>query len=198
MEGKAFVRLPSELLDALLQVRLSETGWRILLWVIRQSYGWNRQDTAFSWYRIARELSADRGGVVRTGNLLLRANLLCIRNGRLGIQEDAREWDRRIVGGPGADTPQLTLPGIIADRRPRKPMTCVIANDDGHHLKRCQASSLFRRAKDRCKDKIKTYKDRRRGADTRHHADRIEDTERRHLAGAARPLPGKYDGLSKN
>ena len=71
-----FVRLPTELLGALLHARLSGTQWRILLWVIRHTYGWNRSTTAFSWYQIAKELSLDRGGVFRAGKRLLEGAML--------------------------------------------------------------------------------------------------------------------------
>ncbi len=183
MGTTTFVRLPTDLLEALLRVRLTETGWRIVLWVIRQSYGWNRQTASYSWYRIARELSMDRGGVVRTGNSLLRANVLHILEGRLGVQENHSEWDSALFSCLRDDHGQLWMPGLDADSRHRTPRTRISASDDDHHRNRCQESSLFRRAKDSSKYRLKTYKDK---------------PERRPLAGAASPIPGKYDGLSQD
>jgi hypothetical protein len=65
--------------------------------------------------------------------------------------------------------------------------------------KRCQESSVFRRAKDRSKDKSKTYKDRiSKTADGSHRLAALESTGRQVLAGSAEPVPGKYDGISEN
>ena len=186
-----FVRVPSELLDALLNIPLSGSQWRILLWVIRHTYGWNRITAPFSWYRIASDLAMDRGGVVRSGNRLLRAGILFGQDGRLGIQKDRKLWEfgeRRRRDNPA----QLSMLNISADRSHRKPMTRSIASDDGRHRNRCQESSVFRRAIDSSKDRLKTNKDMhpRKPDDSRQC---IYDS-----AGAARPIPGKYDRISQN
>jgi phage replication O-like protein O len=172
MSEDGFLRIPNALLEALLRVRLTETSWRILLWVIRQTYGWNRKEAPYSWYRIARDLSMDRGGVARSGNKLLGAKVLSIRDGRLAVQEDDEHWDRRIFCCPCDDTRQLWMPGISDDKRHRKPMTDLIATDDGRHRKRCPASSVFRRAINSSKDNIKTNKDTHTGEsdDARHRS----------------------------
>jgi phage replication O-like protein O len=192
-----FVRLPTELLETMLYSKLTGVEARILLWVIRNTYGWNRKATSYSWYQIAKDLSLDRGGVVRAGNTLLRARALCTGQGRLGIQEDYGQW--ALLAAKSDDAGQLWMPGISADKRHRKPMTASIACDDGGHRNRCQESSVFRRAKDRCKDKLKTYI--KTGAANDVALQRFRNgafNEHQHRAGAARPVPGKYDGLSQD
>jgi phage replication O-like protein O len=200
LETTTFVRVPTYLLEALLRVRLTETGWRIVLWVIRQSYGWNRQTAPYSWYRIARDLSADRGGIVRTGNRLLRAKVLFVREGSLGVQENYREWDNAIFPCERDEHGQLWIPGMDADRRHRTPMTRITASDDDRHRNRCQPSSLFRRAKDSSKERLKTYKEMRPdGTDDLRKRRKPQEEQREYSsAGAARPIPGKYDRLSQN
>jgi phage replication O-like protein O len=195
-----FLRIPNALLEALLKLDLTGTQWSILFWTVRNTIGWNRDTTCFSWYRMARELSMDRGGVARAGNRLLGAKVLFVRAGQLGIEEDHREWNRRIFRCACDDARQLWMAGVSDDQRHRKPMTGNIASDDGRHRKRCQESSLFRRAKDSSKDRLKTYKNRHstKNEDHRHRADNAVYTQRRHLAGAAKPIPGKYDSLSQN
>src|SRR5262249_29625189 len=66
-----FVRFPSALLDALSRARLSSAEVRILLWVIRRTYGWNRNRARFTWYGMAKDLKANRGTVFRAGARLL-------------------------------------------------------------------------------------------------------------------------------
>jgi phage replication O-like protein O len=195
-----FLRISNALHDALLKLGLTGTQWSILLWALRNTIGWNRDTTRFSWYGIAKELFLDRGGVSRAGNRLLVSKVLFLLDGQLGIEQDHREWDRRLFRSPCDDTRQLWMPGVGDDQRHRKPMTGNIASDDGSHPKRCQQSSLFRRAKDSSKDRLKTYKDRQspQNDDARYRFGTTANTERRHLAGAAKPIPGKYDGLSQD
>src|ERR1700731_191398 len=130
-----FVRVSNALLDAFLQLKLTGVQWRILLWTLRNANGWNRPTTPFSWYRIAKELALDRAGVNRAGKRLIGVSVLVIKEGRLGIREGLAHREAREI----AETGDACLP-----------MTPDIA--DGRHPNRGQRSSLFRRAKDRCKD----------------------------------------------
>jgi phage replication O-like protein O len=199
-EGERFVRVPTQLLETLLRSRLNGTELRIVLWVARQTYGWNRQTTPFSWYRIAMELAMDRGGIVRAGRHLLRTGILCLAGDEIGIQpnDDLRFQTRLPESKPEAMTSIST--SIRDDKSHRKPVTGIIASDDACQRNRCQESSLFRRAKDILIDIIKTKKDSRarRNDDWHHRFGNGADNEPHHPAGAARPIPGKYDGLSQN
>ncbi len=191
-----FVRVPTVLLEALLRLPLTGTQWRILLWVTRQTLGWNREKTPFSWYRIANDLAIDRGGAVRAGHKLLRSGILYSDGNEVGLQPDPAHWEPATL----ARKERGAMTGVSDDGSQRKPMTGIIANDDAGQRKRCRESSLFRRAKDSSKERIKKYKDRhsRKNDDARHRSGTTNNGERRHLAGAARPIPGKYDGLSQN
>jgi phage replication O-like protein O len=165
-----FLRVPNAFFDALLALRLSGTEWRILLWVIRQTLGWNRTSAPFSWYRMAQDLQADRGGVVRAGHRLMRAGLIVVEANEIRIQQDAALWCALATSHGQA------LTNVSADQCPRKAMTGISASDDDRHRKRGPASSVFRRAKD-SKDNLNTKKDMR------------------HLAPQE---GGKYDRLSEN
>jgi phage replication O-like protein O len=193
-ESDRFIRLPTELLEALLRVPLAGTQWCILFWVIRETLGWNRKTVPFSWYRIAKDLAMDRSGVVRAGSRLLRFGILHSDAGQIGIRQDPKRWNDSRLAPQG----EKAMTGVYDDGSQRKAMTGSIASDDASPRKRCQESSLFRRAKDSSKERLKTYKDRRTSADARRHAPYIKNSGRRHLAGAARPMPGKYDSLSQN
>jgi hypothetical protein len=151
----------------------SGTQWRILLWTIRNTYGWHRDSVPFSWYRITKDLGADRGGVVRAGRQLVRAGVLQVQNGRINVR---------------AEPP--SRPGSLeSDVIGQRPMT----NDSAvsRHRKRGQASSLFRRAKERGKE-INTNKALRQKEEPQ------QRREKHHTAGAATPVPGKYDALSES
>jgi len=63
MTEDGFLRISNTLLEALLKLDLTGTQWGVLMWTLRNTIGWNRDTTHFSWYRIAKDLSMDRGGI---------------------------------------------------------------------------------------------------------------------------------------
>lgn len=191
-----FIRLPTPLLESLLVLPLTGTQWRLLLWVLRQSTGWNREMTSFSWYRMARDLTLDRGGVARAGQRLLGAGLLRIRGDQVGLEQDSARWDPSRLAPQG----EKAMTGVTDDGSQRKPMTAVIATDDASQRKRCQESSLFRRAKDSSKERLKTYRKSawQRSDDGSHRPGHGHQAEPRSQPAAARPGRGKYDRLSQN
>jgi phage replication O-like protein O len=183
-----FVRVPTDVLEAVLKEHLSGGQYRVLFWVIRQTYGWNRPYAPFSWYRMAQELGITRPALYRAGQALVASGILVLHEGQVGV---------RVRTGEGR---QLLIPGLDVAKKQRSALPDGNASVAGEQLKRCQQATVFRRAKDSSKDRLKTYKDRHlRKSDAAHHRSGTTDnTERRHLAGAARPIPEKYDGLSQN
>jgi phage replication O-like protein O len=177
MAAEPFVRVPTALLEALLQLPLSGGQWRILGWVIRQTWGWNREKTAFSWYQIAKDVRLDRSALFRAGRQLVATGILSSNGGALGIQADAGLWNRHALG-PSRAQERGALRGNNVAGPPQSPMPLGHASvAAGPHARR-RGPSPFRRMKDRWKDTSKTSKDRD--------------------AGAAGPIPGKYERLSEN
>jgi phage replication O-like protein O len=198
MHSKAeegFLRISNTLFEALLRARLSGAQWRVLLWVIRYTHGWNRRWTSFTWYRVAKDLGLDRAATYRAGQALVRAGMLVLQEDRLGLQVDSKAWASYVPSVGAPDARQLFWPEIDVVREQRHPLsgdntTVVTPQRFG-----CQEATVFRRAKDSSKD-IKTYKNRH--ATAHNHVARVKTTVLRPLAGAAKPVPGKYDGLSQN
>jgi phage replication O-like protein O len=192
-----FVRLPTELLEALLSSRLTGVELRIILWVIRNTAGWNRTLTPFSWYMIAKKIGGDRAVVWRAGRTLLQAHVLLLEDGQLGINREAAQW-RVVRLTPASDAArQLWMPmGDVAQEQRRPLPTSNAAVAAGQRI-RCLEATVYRRAKDRCKDRLKTYI--KTGAANDASAQRFRDgaiSEHRHPAGAARPIPSKYGRVS--
>ena len=148
-----FVRVPVAIFDRFLPRRLSGLEWRILLWTVRNTLGWDRTMAKFSWYRIAKRLSADRSGVARAGKRLVKTGVLVIQDGRVGL-------------------------AMSADFCP--PGTAVLG--DNEHRRRRRGATLFQRAIEK---------------GTEMNQSKRPQTES-HPAGAARPVPGKYDTLSES
>ena len=141
-----FVRLPTELLEALWQIRLSGVQWRILLWVIRQTYGWDRQTASFSWYRIARQIRSSRSQAHSEGRRLLGAGILGVNDVQIGIQSDVSRWHRSGSGNRMAAEPNVRDSERFSfgnqDRTVRSPGPF-----------RPENRTFFHRAKERCKEK---------------------------------------------
>ena len=144
-EFARFVRVPTDLLEMLLHERFTGGQLRVILWVIRNTCGWNRTHTPFTWYRIASELHMNRSAVYRAGRSLVDARVLIRCGAQLGI-------------GLSFDAP--TSPSRGAAVRQQEP--CPASNDSVAHLQRerCQRAADFPRPKD-SKDRLKTPKDKR-------------------------------------
>ncbi len=93
-QPNGFVVISSRLLQAIATVRLSGTQWRILLWVLRETSRRKQRTVPFRWYHIARQLTLDRSNVHRAGQGLLRARLISIESGRIGLQRESRRCRR--------------------------------------------------------------------------------------------------------
>lgn len=197
--GCPFVRIPTHILETLFRARLTGSHHRILLWVMRQTFGWNRRWTPFTWYRVAKDLGLDRPTVYRSGNALLEAKIL-IREGRqIGVQMDCELWNpltsRREIVAAG----QRAATAANVSARQQAALARSNAISGGNQPYRWRQATLFRRAKDN--DKPMTYI--KTGSHTRReeHGERAAiaaNRQRPPLAGAAHPIPGKYDCLSQN
>ena len=134
-----FTPIPNAILDALVRSRLSRGHWQIVIWVIRNTLGWNRKTVAFSWYQIAKEVGMDRSTVLRGGRRLHGSHLLIIRDATIAIQSEVSVWRMAVHAHTGAAT----------------------------HKRRCTGAPFFRRAKDNKKERYKD-KERRYSAGAAH------------------------------
>src|SRR5512133_2241645 len=119
-----FVRVPTALFDALIRTQLSGGQLLTLLWVIRQSYGWNRTWAEFSWYGIAKDLGLSRPAVYRAGQQLLRTGLLQKTANRLAVETDLSVWSTRARNSCRAESGQLPLPGMHIASKQRITLSC--------------------------------------------------------------------------
>jgi hypothetical protein len=184
-------------LEALLSSRLTGVEMRVVLWVIRNTSGWNRDLTSFSWYRIAKRIGGNRVVAWRAGRRLLAGRVLLLENGQIGVQDDYDQWSVSRVGKAGDAGRQPWIPmGDVAQEQ-RHPLPTSNAAVAPEKRFRCLEATVFRRAKDRCKDRLKTY--------IKTDAASVASRQRfrngafnGHPAGAARPIPGKYGGISQD
>ncbi len=186
---KGFLRISNTLVEALLRAHLTGAQFRIIWWVIRQTYGWNRYTTVFTWYRIAKETALDRATAYRAGKSLLRNAVLLLDAGRLGLNANVSSWDNCVFSFAGGQ--QLVVPEFRVAGGQQRAMsednTAVVTRQRN----RCLEPSLLRQRKDSSKDRIKTFKTS--NAETHLRARRVVSAA---FPGAAGAVPGKYDSLS--
>jgi hypothetical protein len=135
-QSDRFVRVPTDVLNAILRSPImTGTQLRILLWVMRQTYGWNRKAAMFSWYGIAQDLSMDRGGIVRAGNALLRSKVLHAEEGRVRLHPNYVHFTNSQDGcrskSDDRGHPRITRQKQAVERGTS--MTRIIGTDDVSH-----------------------------------------------------------------
>jgi Bacteriophage replication protein O len=99
---------------------------RIILWVLRNTYGWSRKTTVYTWSKIAREIEARREHVSRAGLSLLQKKRLYIDNKKIGLQKDHDKWTKRTIKGSppwGAPSKTMTAPSEGHPTAPSKTLT---------------------------------------------------------------------------
>ncbi len=91
-----YTRIANELLEALGRARLTEREFRIVLAVIRLTYGFNQKQARISLQQLAELTGMDKANIHRTLKRLEAAQVLTIRKaGRrleIAIQKDYEKW----------------------------------------------------------------------------------------------------------
>ena len=164
-----FSRVPNWLLDAAARSGLTGTEYRVLLWVIRATFGWNRQWAVFTWYRIAQDIGASRPVVYRAGVRLLAGGILMRRGDELAVAYRQR---RALLRDNGSDA--------------------------GRQRNRFFQATLFRRTKDSNKDILNTFKDRLRHSEKEREWPARRDSEGGFAVGAYEPVRETYDSVPED
>jgi phage replication O-like protein O len=94
--NKSFMPVPNPLIEALFCLPLTGSQWRVLLWALRHTLGWNRDSTPFTWYRVAKETGMNRSTALRAARPLFETGLLSSNHARLSIQTDPTQWRKAL------------------------------------------------------------------------------------------------------
>jgi phage replication O-like protein O len=91
-----FTRLADELLDALIRFPFTKRQYKVLLAMIRKTYGFQKREDDITAPQLAEMTGLDRANVIRTINELVAAGALIKRPGQfgqvLGINKDYESW----------------------------------------------------------------------------------------------------------
>ena len=111
-----FVKIPTELFEALMRASLTKTQMMVFLYVIRKTYGWNKYIDVISISQAAKELGKDRRWIQRAFRDLEAMGMIQINNKTSGRPSeisinDPDDWDK-----PASEYTQVTCEPLHAGR----------------------------------------------------------------------------------
>lgn len=87
-----YTSIANEILERLALIRISATDWRVLLTIIRRTYGFHKKVDWIANFQIVKSTGLCKAVVSRSLARLKRNNLI-IRNGKtIGFQKDWEQW----------------------------------------------------------------------------------------------------------
>lgn len=91
-----YLRIANELIEALFKVNLSPYETRVLLFIIRQTYGFNKKMDCIALSQFSKKLGIDRRNVHRALKSLLSKMIVVSRDDKenisYGLQKDYHRW----------------------------------------------------------------------------------------------------------
>ncbi len=92
-----YTQLSNELLEAIIKYPFGKRSLKIILIILRETYGWHRKKKQISFGKIAEKAPIDRRNVIYTCNILFKHNILFkqkLKNNKniWGINKNYEEW----------------------------------------------------------------------------------------------------------
>ncbi len=87
-----YTPIANELLDAFMRLNLSEHAWRIVICIIRHSYGWHKKTAYLTQSQIARATGLDVRLIPRTVKRLSSRGIILRDGNAYGLQKDYSQW----------------------------------------------------------------------------------------------------------
>jgi phage replication O-like protein O len=91
-----YTKIPNELWEAIARWRLSSYEYRVLLFIIRKTYGWNKKDDWISLSQFVEATQIKESHICRSISLLIKQNIITKGGNRLspkyGVQKDYDQW----------------------------------------------------------------------------------------------------------
>lgn len=93
-ENGEFLRFHTKLLETLTWDNpLTFIQTRIVLYVVRMTWGWNRKFFIFKQLEASERLKIDKGELSRAFNALIQADVLITQKGEVGVNKYVEEWN---------------------------------------------------------------------------------------------------------
>ena len=112
-----YTRIANELLEAFAKYPFNATEYKIVLFVVRKTYGWKQKEALISYGAIAKELNADIRYIKRLMNKLIQDKVIfkekLDRQNSIGINKNYkawRLWKTNVYGGEKTTMPVDSQP----------------------------------------------------------------------------------------
>lgn len=97
-----YLRLANELVEAIYQYPFTGTEVKIVLYVLRKTYGWRRKSTKMTFYEIAKETNQDKSNTRKKTLELVEQRVLYIQMGRdksliIGLNKNYEDWANNLT-----------------------------------------------------------------------------------------------------
>jgi phage replication O-like protein O len=86
------VKIASEIIEALARVNLRPYEWRVLLVVLRKTYGWNKKLDEIAVSQIAKGTGLYKQHASEARKTLLEKQVLVEKDGKIGLNKNYEEW----------------------------------------------------------------------------------------------------------
>jgi len=108
-----FTKVANELLEALARINLCAYETRVLLFIIRKTYGWHKKTDWISLSQTVMGTGILKQHVCRTINSLKARNIIIrVKNKHVELQKDYEKWRNKLPKG----VTRVTYPGNIITR----------------------------------------------------------------------------------
>jgi phage replication O-like protein O len=87
-----YTKIANELLEAICRIRLSDYEHRVVLMVIRKTYGYNKKEDWISLKQLSEETEIKLPHISRTIKKLLNRNIIAKQKRKVSIQKDYEKW----------------------------------------------------------------------------------------------------------
>lgn len=89
-----FTKIPNEILEALYETKLTVYEYRVLLFIIRKTYGWNKETDRIALSQFSEGTHIhEKSNVSRTLRKLERRNIIIRKsNHHIGLQKTCYAW----------------------------------------------------------------------------------------------------------
>ena len=97
LEGN-FTQFPNDILEALVRTHLCPNEWKIVILVIRKTFGWHKRTDWIALSQIAQYTGITRSNVCRYIKSLIQRNILVRSDTKhVGLLEDTTKWLDKVL-----------------------------------------------------------------------------------------------------
>jgi phage replication O-like protein O len=96
MNIENFTKIPNDLIEILLSSALNNSQRRILIFVARKTYGFNKETDRISWSQFQNKLNISRGTLSSSFNKLKLVHLLILAN-KGNSKKSSNEWQINLL-----------------------------------------------------------------------------------------------------